>query len=419
MAGYRKVFQACMPLILFMPIVSILSVCFQSLAEIFPFFLLFARLSALYSKALPLLLAAFVSYQFSKCKDGSVVISAMIAYLLMISVLQSEVLNEAVDYQWHADVAIDYMQNPLTGVLCGLAAAKLFERFSQVQLPRSLAFFSGRRFVPILTIFCMLAFAVPTYFIWTFCIRSLFSVTSYLYTFEIAGASISKVLNTGLLAIGLRDISDRFYILPGFQKGIPIMQFGVVPFVMLAWMLLTLKEKQYRRLFFIFLCLLQTLLSGNSDAFELFMLFAAPLLWVLHLLSTGCVFYLAYYDVSAIFLSLLFGGCYVCVLWLLYCKHKIYLPQDDLLVFSEEYLHDVLEIFGGMENMRDIKAVDRVLEICVYDTDFVEEDALQRLCVYHLQKDDKRYELIIGNQAHELKQALQKVQEEELQQLLL
>lgn len=112
MTWYRKLWVACMPLLLFLPIVSIMASISQLLAEILPFMTLFVRLDALYAKVLPFLLAGFVSYQFCRHKDGSVVLSAMIAYLLIISVLQSEVLNEAFAYQWHVDVAVDYIQNP-------------------------------------------------------------------------------------------------------------------------------------------------------------------------------------------------------------------------------------------------------------------------------------------------------------------
>lgn len=86
MTWYRKLWVACMPLLLFLPIVSIMASISQLLAEILPFMTLFVRLDALYAKALPFLLAGFVSYQFCRHKDGSVVLSAMIAYLLIISV---------------------------------------------------------------------------------------------------------------------------------------------------------------------------------------------------------------------------------------------------------------------------------------------------------------------------------------------
>ena len=419
MTWYRKLWVACMPLLLFLPIVSIMASISQLLAEILPFMTLFVRLDALYAKVLPFLLAGFVSYQFCRHKDGSVVLSAMIAYLLIISVLQSEVLNEAFAYQWHVDVAVDYIQNPLTAILCGLVAAKLFERFSQVQLPKSLAFFSGRRLVPILTIFIMLGLAVPYYFIWTFTIRQLFSLTAVLYEHGIVGASISKVLNNGLVIVGLRDISDGFYILPGFQKGITVMQYGVMPAFMLAWMVFLLHKKRYPMAILVSLCLLQCLLSQASDAFVLYLFISAPLLWLVYCIGSGCIFYLAYFSVSGGLLTVVFGSIYISLLWLSYKIQWLYLPQEERGAIHDEYVIELLEVFGGMENIRVMKAMDRSLFITVYDMDFVDEQRLQKLCAYHLAKDEYCYELAAGNQAFALQQALQRLQEKELQQLLL
>src|SRR4029078_3976851 len=48
----------------------------------------------------------------------------------------------------------------LGGILCGQIAADLRRRYSRISLPPYLAFFGGRRFVPIVTGFATLVLAV-------------------------------------------------------------------------------------------------------------------------------------------------------------------------------------------------------------------------------------------------------------------
>ena len=100
------------------------------------------------------------------------------------------------------------------------------------------------------------------------------------------------------MIVGLRDISDGFYILPGFQKGITVMQYGVMPAFMLSWMVFLLHKKRYPMAIFVSLCLLQCLLSQASDAFVLYLFISAPLLWLVYCIGSGCIFYLAYFSVS-------------------------------------------------------------------------------------------------------------------------
>ncbi len=46
------------------------------------------------------------------------------------------------------------------GILTGLTTALIYNKFSDVRLHQSLGFFSGRRFVPIVTLFIMIGVAL-------------------------------------------------------------------------------------------------------------------------------------------------------------------------------------------------------------------------------------------------------------------
>lgn len=51
-------------------------------------------------------------------------------------------------------------QNVLNGILCGCFVAFIYNRFNNIELPKVLGFFSGRRLVPVLTILGMMVFGV-------------------------------------------------------------------------------------------------------------------------------------------------------------------------------------------------------------------------------------------------------------------
>ncbi|PVF10473.1 PTS N-acetyl glucosamine transporter subunit IIABC, partial [Yersinia pestis] len=62
--------------------------------------------------------------------------------------------------------AFGKIENQFVGILVGIISAELYNRFSGVELPKALSFFSGRRLVPILTSFLMIAVAFMLMYIW-------------------------------------------------------------------------------------------------------------------------------------------------------------------------------------------------------------------------------------------------------------
>lgn len=127
---------------------------------------------------LPLLFAVGVAIGFAKKADGSTGLAAVVAYLSYKAVTktlspwvlgspgkltqtQLECLHSFPAYGY-----IDYSQSPgigicqipsqplidfgpLEGIVIGIVTALLWQRFYKIQLPPVLAFFGGRRFVPI------------------------------------------------------------------------------------------------------------------------------------------------------------------------------------------------------------------------------------------------------------------------------
>ncbi|NMT03401.1 PTS transporter subunit EIIC, partial [Vibrio parahaemolyticus] len=56
--------------------------------------------------------------------------------------------------------------NQFIGILSGIVAAELYNRYYQVELPKALAFFSGKRLVPILTSFAGILLSFVLMYLW-------------------------------------------------------------------------------------------------------------------------------------------------------------------------------------------------------------------------------------------------------------
>ncbi len=98
---------------------------------------------------LPLLFAVGVAVGYARKSDGSTGLAAVVGYLVFTSVTDalSPMVLPAEDGA--AQEMINY--GVLGGIVIGMTAALLFQKYSRIKLPAWLAFFGGRRFVPIAT----------------------------------------------------------------------------------------------------------------------------------------------------------------------------------------------------------------------------------------------------------------------------
>lgn len=102
---------------------------------------------------LPMLFCIGVAIGFAKKADGSTALAALVGFLVYSNVLKAFPVTEA-KVQDGADIAATY-NNPgvLGGILMGLLAAVLWQRYHRKKLVDWLGFFNGRRLVPIIMAF--------------------------------------------------------------------------------------------------------------------------------------------------------------------------------------------------------------------------------------------------------------------------
>jgi PTS system N-acetylglucosamine-specific IIC component len=102
------------------------------------------------------------------------------------------------------------------GILVGLLAALLWQRFYRVSFPPYLAFFGGRRFVPIVTALAALVLGVGMSFIYPAFDTGLTALGEFLVRNDIAGAGVYGTVNRLLIPFGLHHILNA---VPWFVVG--------------------------------------------------------------------------------------------------------------------------------------------------------------------------------------------------------
>ncbi|HEY1491840.1 MAG TPA: PTS transporter subunit EIIC, partial [Steroidobacteraceae bacterium] len=195
------------------------------------------------------------------------------------------------------------------GILSGLLAGALYNRFYNIALPDYLSFFGGRRFVPIVAGLAGLVLAVGFGTQWELLEAGMDVLSQSVLHAGALGLFLYGVLNRVLIVTGLHHIINNLaWVLLGdfhgvtgdmnrFFKGdptagafmagfFPVMMFGL-PAACLAMYHTALPER--RRLVGGLLgsIALTSFLTGVTEPIEFTFMFLAPLLYFMHTILTG------------------------------------------------------------------------------------------------------------------------------------
>ncbi|GAA0573537.1 PTS transporter subunit EIIC [Actinomadura livida] len=276
--------------------------------------------------ALPLLFAVGVAIGFAKKSDGSTALAAVVGYLVFDRVskimfshteeLKGNVTITTVTDGAEAEVINWGATNPtqvLGGILMGLTAALLYQRYYRIKLPTWLAFFGGRRFVPIVTALAGLVIGILIGFIWPILGSWLTDFGEWITGAGAAGAGIYGVINRLLLPFGLHHIPNSLiwfvfgtYEGPdgavtgeinrylagdpdagGFLAGFfPVLMFGLPGAALAIWR----AAPPHRRPAVGGLMVsagLTAFVTGVTEPIEFAFMFVAPILYGVHVVLTG------------------------------------------------------------------------------------------------------------------------------------
>ena len=195
------------------------------------------------------------------------------------------------------------------GVLSGLIAGLSYNRFSEIRLPPYLAFFGGRRFVPIATGCIGIVVAAAFGLAWPWLTRGVEALSHAVVGAGPWGLFVYGVLNRILIITGLHHILNnlawfvigeyhgatgdlhRFFAgdpnAGAFMSGFfPVMMFGL-PGACLAMYHTARPERRAVAGGLLLSLALTSFLTGVTEPIEFTFMFLAPVLYAVHALLTG------------------------------------------------------------------------------------------------------------------------------------
>jgi N-acetylglucosamine PTS system EIICBA or EIICB component len=195
------------------------------------------------------------------------------------------------------------------GILSGLIAGGLYNRYSDIRLPAYLAFFGGRRFVPIASGFAGLVLAVCFGYGWPVLEHGMDALSQAVLGSQSIGLFAYGVLNRALIVTGLHHILNNIaWFLLGDYNGVtgdlkrffagdptagafmsgffPVMMFGL-PAACLAMYRCARAEKKKAVGGLLMSMALTSFLTGVTEPIEFSFMFLAPILYAIHALLTG------------------------------------------------------------------------------------------------------------------------------------
>lgn len=268
------------------------------------------------------LFAIGVAYGMCKDKDGAAALTGFVGFLVLttlcspaaVSMIQKIPLDQV-------PAAFGKIQNQFVGILVGIISAEVYNRFSGVELPKALSFFSGRRLVPILISFLMILVAFILMYIWPVIFNGLVNFGEHIQKMGSVGAGIYAFFNRLLIPVGLHHaLNSVFWFdvagindIPNFLGGqqsieagkavvgitgryqagfFPIMMFGL-PGAALAIYHCARPENKAKVAGIMLAAAFAAFFTGITEPLEFSFMFVAPVLYVIHAVLTGISVFIA------------------------------------------------------------------------------------------------------------------------------
>ncbi|WLJ42753.1 N-acetylglucosamine-specific PTS transporter subunit IIBC [Edwardsiella piscicida] len=268
------------------------------------------------------LFAISVAYGMSKDKDGAAALAGFVGFLVVTTLCSpaavAMIQKIPVD---QVPAAFGKINNQFIGILVGIISAELYNRYSSVELPKALSFFSGRRLVPILTSFLMIILAFILMYIWPVIFNGLVNFGEHIQKLGSVGAGVYAFFNRLLIPVGLHHaLNSVFWFdvagindIPNFLGGaqsiesgkavvgitgryqagfFPIMMFGL-PGAALAIYHCARPENKAKVAGIMLAAAFAAFFTGITEPLEFSFMFVAPVLYVLHAILTGISVFIA------------------------------------------------------------------------------------------------------------------------------
>ena len=392
---------------------------------------------------LPIIFAIGIAFGLARDtnNNGAAGLAGFVCYAVLTSSLKS----------FNAEINMGVF----AGLVSGLTAGALYNRFYKIRLPEFVGFFGGRRFVPIVTSFAAIVLALIFATVWPPVQSAIDFVGNTIVTSGGVGTFVYGVLNRLLIPFGLHHILNNlvYFVFGTFTTatgevvhgdltrffagdptagtfmsgGFPVIMFGL-PAVALA-MYRTAKPVNRPKIAGALASMaLTAFLTGITEPIEFSFMFLAPQLYAVHALLTGvsmfvchaagilvgCSFSPSLIDLALNWgistrpelilpIGLIFGAVYYFVFsWAIVKFNLPTLGRVDEETSSSGKLGDfagkIVEGLGGRENLVDVSNCATRLRVTVKDASKVDEKLLRSAGAKGVIVKGDAIQVIIGTQ---------------------
>lgn len=162
---------------------------------------------------LPLLFAVGTALGMANDKDGAAALAGLVAFEIPTNVLKTSSVATLLGTKVAAvDPSFAAISNVFIGIMSGLIAAALYNRFHETKLPMALSFFSGKRLVPILAAIVMLAVSAVLLVVWPPLYHALVVFGKFIVGLGPIGAGIYAFCNRLLVPTGLHQALNSVFL---------------------------------------------------------------------------------------------------------------------------------------------------------------------------------------------------------------
>lgn len=284
---------------------------------------------------LPILFAMGVAIGMAKAEKAVAALAGALSFFIMHTAIAAMItVNGGADKMLAGSVAMtvgiqSLQMGVFGGIIVGLGVAYLHNKFYKIQLPQALSFFSGTRFVPIITAIVYLVVGILMFYVWPtvqlginqvgqlvrvsgyfgtwiygfmerilipFGLHHVFYLpfwqTSVGGTLEVGGKMIEGAQNIFFAQLADPTVQKFSVDATRFMAGkFPLMIFGL-PGAALAMYRTAKPEKRKLVGGLLFSAALTSMLTGITEPIEFTFLFVAPFLYLIHCIFAGLAYML-------------------------------------------------------------------------------------------------------------------------------
>ncbi|MGF1719617.1 N-acetylglucosamine-specific PTS transporter subunit IIBC [Vibrio kyushuensis] len=417
------------------------------------------------------LFAVGVAYGLAKDNNGAAALSGLLGLLIIEMIVGnvaviSQITGVPVSQMTSSElIASEASVSAFTGIMMGIVAATLYNRFHTIKLPAALGFFGGRRFIPIVTSLAAITISLAMVYIWPVVYGALVDFGIAISELGAAGAGLYGFFNRLLIPVGLHHALNQVFIfdlvgindisklwsgtgelgVTGIYQGglFPVMGYGL-PAACLAMYHCAKPENKKKVGGILGASALTAILTGVTEPIEFAFMFVAPVLFVIHALLTALSLYIAAsmqwiagFTFSAglidfvlsfnlplamkpymlIVQGICFAAIYYCVFRFAIIKFDLKTPgrEDDetvevATVSSNEKASLYLKALGGHQNLETIDSCITRLRLTLKDISVADEKALKAIGAMGVVKiGGNNLQVIIGTEAEEIAHAMKQI----------